>query len=156
MPKGSKAKTASEPNKFLLVVLAIVAILAVWIYFSGDSDYSLVKFDATSVNAELAITVDERRTGLSNRPSLDEGAGMLFVFDEPDTYGFWMQDMEFSIDIIWLDEDKAVVQIERDVSPDTFPDVFYPNIPALYVLETNSGFVLENDIMLGDKAAFNL
>ena len=74
---------------------------------------------------------------------------MLFVFAEADRYGFWMKDMLFSIDMFWLDDKGQVVHLEEDVSPETYPDVFYPMVPARFVLETNAGFALEHSITIG-------
>lgn len=80
-----------------------------------------------------------RMQGLSGREALPKGSGMLFVFDNPDTYGFWMKDMKFAIDIIWLNDAKEVIDIARNVQPNTFPHAFYPPVPVKYVLETNPG-----------------
>ncbi len=79
---------------------------------------------------------EQRILGLSNRTELPKGIdGMLFIFPEPDTYGIWMKDMQFTIDILWLDEEFNIVDQRLNVSPDTFPESFTPSSPALYVLE---------------------
>jgi uncharacterized protein len=91
------------------------------------------------VPIEVADTDAERSQGLSGRESLKEGSGLLFIFDMSGTYGFWMRDMRFPIDIVWINENWEVIGVERSVSPDTFPRTFYPPSPAKYVLELNSG-----------------
>ena len=63
---------------------------------------------------------------------------MLFVFDKPDTYGFWMKDMRFPIDIIWISGDK-VIYVLSEVHPDSYPNLFKPPIPVDKVLEINAG-----------------
>lgn len=88
---------------------------------------------------ELADTPAERERGLSGKESLPEGHGLLFIFDKPDLYGFWMKEMNFPIDVVWLDESMVVVDIEKNVTPDSFPHIFYPPRPVKYVLETNVG-----------------
>jgi len=84
----------------------------------------------------IADSSDERILGLSNRDSLPDGVdGMLFIFDEPNLHSIWMKDMNFSIDILWLDADFNIIDQALNTSPDTYPESFTPSIPALYVLE---------------------
>ncbi len=88
---------------------------------------------------EVADTEGEREQGLSYRESLPAQHGMLFIFEKPGLYGFWMKDMSFPIDMVWLDESYHIVDIAHSVSPNSFPHVFYPPTPVKYVLETNPG-----------------
>lgn len=105
----------------------------------------------TSVTIEIADNDLERMHGLSGVVSMPKNHGVFFIFDESDYHGIWMKEMNFSIDIIWLNEFSEVVHIEKNISPETFPNVFRPSKPATYVLEFNSGFVSRNSIKLGDK-----
>ena len=66
---------------------------------------------------------------------------MLFIFDSPAQYGFWMKDMDFAIDIVWIDEKFHVVDVDKEVLPETFPQVFYPDQAVVYVLELPAGTV---------------
>lgn len=86
----------------------------------------------------IARTPKERELGLSNSPSLQIGAGKLFIFDTPERMGFWMKEMKYSIDIIWIDSSWRVIDIEENVSPETYPRIFYPQSRAQYVLEMNA------------------
>ena len=83
----------------------------------------------------------KRVLGLSNRNSLGEDAGMLFIFAEEGTPGFWMKEMKFPIDIVWIDEEFRIAGIEKSVSPETFPEIFYPDNPIKYALELPAGFL---------------
>ncbi len=103
--------------------------------------------DATVV-VDIADTEGLREQGLSGRASLAEGQGMLFVFPEDNTQGFWMKDMRFSIDIIWLSADGKVVTIKPDASPDSYPEVFYPTAPVRYALEVPAGFAARHGVIL--------
>ena len=109
--------------------------------------------DAT-LRIEVADTDQKRVQGLSGRPSLAKNEGILFVFEEPGRYGFWMKDMNFSIDIIWIGQDKKVVEIMNTIAPETFPEVFYSKEFIQYVVETRAGFVKQNGIMVGDTVRF--
>ena len=114
----------------------------------------IVKINNVVLNIEVADTDEERTQGLSGREKLEEGTGMLFVFEKEGYYGIWMKDMKFSIDIIWLDKNKKIVQIEKNVSPETYPRVFQPFNLNLYVLEVSVGFLSKNNIKIGDFVAF--
>jgi uncharacterized membrane protein (UPF0127 family) len=104
-----------------------------------------------SIFVSLADTPVERTQGLSEVKKLEEGTGLLFIFDEVDHHGIWMKDMLFAIDIIWLDETKQVVYIEENVKPETYPTVFEPRSPAKYVLEVPAGFVKKEGIKIRDQ-----
>ena len=95
--------------------------------------------DGRTYAFEVRRTPEERAQGLSGRSGLADNEGMLFIFDYDARHGFWMKDMLFALDIIWLDADMNVVHAETDVSPDTYPRSFVPTVPARYVLEINAG-----------------
>jgi len=101
-------------------------------------------------DVEIVDTPEMRQQGLSGRKGLAPKTGMLFVFQEPDFHGIWMKGMQFPIDIIWLDEEFVVVDITPNVFPDSFPNIFYPRIPASYVLEVGAGVVEQEEIRIGD------
>lgn len=105
----------------------------------------------TSVTLDIADTDETRTRGLSGTVSMPKNHGMLFVFEENKVHGIWMKEMNFALDIIWLNEWSEVIYIERNVSPDTFPKVFGPTGTSKYVLEFNAGFVAKNSIKVGDK-----
>ena len=88
-----------------------------------------------AIPVEIASTDEERIRGLSGRRDLAAGRGLLFVFPNEATYGFWMKDMNFAIDIVWISADLKVIHIAEDVAPQTYPMVFRPSQPARYVLE---------------------
>lgn len=92
-----------------------------------------------TILVKIAKTDEEREKGLSGTSHLPVGEGLLFNFTYPDTYGIWMKDMKFPIDIFWFDSQFKLVDKELSVSPDTYPDVFYPASVATYVLETRVG-----------------
>lgn len=114
--------------------------------------------DGTPITAELAVTPAERAQGLMFRDRLDADQGMLFVFDREGLDSFWMLNMRFAIDILWLDKDKRVVHIEAAVPPcPREPCPSYPTpCPALYVIELQSGCSAAHKIKLGDRLDFFL
>ncbi len=105
----------------------------------------------TLLELEARTTTLQKMRGLSGRTELSENHGMLFVYNRPGRYGFWMKDMHFPIDIIWLSESFTIVDITPSISPDSFPKVFRPKEPAQYVLEVNAGFAERHRLSIGDS-----
>lgn len=103
------------------------------------------------VLASIASTSEARIKGLSGTPSLPVGVVKLFVFDKSDIWSFWMKDMKYPIDIIWLDEKTTVIHIEKVITPATYPASYSSISPARYVIETKAGFVELNQIEIGDE-----
>ncbi len=102
------------------------------------------------LSLEIADSPEERRVGLSFRDPLPENHGMLFIFGREQAYSFWMMDMRFSLDIIWIDSNGIVVHIENNVPPCSRACPSYqPNVSALYVLEVNAGFADSIDLHEG-------
>ncbi len=138
-------------------VLAIGAF-SLWSWFSDrpaeQAPIRAVVIGGTEIRVALADTPRERQQGLSGKESLPEGEGLLFVFDTPGKYGFWMKDMHFPIDIIWLDERGTIVHVEKNVAPETYPTVFMPQMQALYVLEISAGFADMRGVSEGGETSF--
>ncbi|MBI4159876.1 DUF192 domain-containing protein [Candidatus Wolfebacteria bacterium] len=104
------------------------------------------------VRVLIARTPAEITRGLSGRRSLDPDAGMLFVFEKADRYRFWMPDMRFPIDILWIN-DGTIVDIDADASnifDPANPKFYTPQAPVRYVLEVNAGFAHRKNIRIGD------
>lgn len=106
--------------------------------------------------AELAVTPEERQKGLMFREELAAEEGMLFLFEEEGIYSFWMKNMKFPIDIIWLDKDKRIVHIEENVPPcpvEPCP-AYTPSRPACYVLELKAGSSQNYSLKIYDQLEF--
>ena len=101
------------------------------------------------ITAMVADTDQLREKGLGDRLSLEKNSGMLFFFDQPATYGFWMKDMNFPIDIIWVDGQKKVVGVAPAVPTSTYPSIFSPPSAISFVLEVNSGSAARFGIVTG-------
>ena len=102
----------------------------------------------------VAADAQARTKGLGGEHSLPATAGMLFWFTDDHTRCFWMKDMHFPLDIIWLDATKQVVHIERSVSPATYPHEFCPAAAARYVVELNAGQARAAGIREGQTLTF--
>lgn len=111
----------------------------------GGYQTTTIEIHDRHYHLDIAQTQESRTRGLSDRRSLCSECGMLFVFPESARHGFWMKDMHFPIDIIWLNADKDIVYIERHVSPDSYhtnpPTIWYPAHKAKYVIELPAGSI---------------
>jgi len=111
-----------------------------------------IKVDDIPLQVMIADTEPRRVRGLMFEDQLPYDQGMIFVFEESGLYSLWMLNMQFSLDMIWFDQDGKVVHIEKDVPPCktaleiTTCQSIVPNEEAVYVLEVTSGFVDQNNI----------
>ncbi len=114
---------------------------------------ALVTVGGVNLITSLSTTPDAQSKGLAIRDSLNENEGMLFIFETPQKYSFWMKDMKFPIDIIWINQDGKIVHIEKNLPPCVFllPCPSYaPKDDSLYVLEVVSNFTNKFNINVGD------
>ena len=107
------------------------------------------------LQAEVVDSDLSRQAGLMFRKELGKDQAMLFVFPQEARYSFWMKNMRFPLDIIWIDQDKIIVDIKNNIPPcQQDCKSFAPQSPAKYVLEVNSGWVQKNRIQINDKVKF--
>ncbi|MBC8259680.1 MAG: DUF192 domain-containing protein [SAR324 cluster bacterium] len=108
------------------------------------------------ISVEVADTVEKRSLGLGKRQGLKKGWGMLFIFENKKLQSFWMKDMQFPLDIIWLDDYKIIhiLQNVQPVAPGEKPPILKPSVPANFVLELNAGRAAELKLQLGQRLKY--
>lgn len=136
-----------------LIAIGTVALIYYLYTLTVDIKNPTVTINSHSIFVEVAKTPHEKARGLSNRESLGPSMGMLFIFDGDDRPVFWMKDMSFSLDLIWINKFNRIVDIKENLLPCTQNRCtrYSARIPVKYVLEVNSGWVQKNDIKLGDE-----
>lgn len=153
--------------KKIIIVYALLIILIIAFAFLRGGKlpiFSLggkaqAEINNKTFNLLVVKTTEEKSRGLSGRKNLDANTGMLFIFDEKAKYTFWMRDMEFPIDIIYIDNNK-VVDIAANAEPPKEGqsimelEKFTPDEEANYVLEINAGLAQKNNIKEGDTIEF--
>lgn len=87
----------------------------------------------------IAKTPSTRERGLSGYTAIAADQGMLFIFPKSEEVGFWMKDMDFPIDIVWMDKNKKVTGVSKNISPKTYPKTFPSPGNVQFVLELNAG-----------------
>lgn len=139
---------------FIIIIILVITGGLLYIKFNqppADIEIKTIWVNNQSFKTLIADTANKRIKGLSSRQSLSNDWAMLFIFDRCDYHGFWMKDMNFPVDIFWLDKDKIIIDIETNVEPKTWPMVFYPNKPACYGLEINAGLSEKYSLKVGQK-----
>ena len=146
-----------------LIVLALFLLGTVFLWrisedrefisqFIGSKSFvgMTITIHNTRIVVDLADTPSKRIQGLSGRETLSYGAGLLMKFDEDGYPGIWMKDMNFPIDIVWIDKDWIVRDVTPSVGPETYPQAFYPKEPIRYILEVPAGFADIHNIQIGN------
>jgi uncharacterized protein len=98
---------------------------------------------------EVADDNAERARGLMFRDLLDEGHGMLFIHEREEPQAYWMKNTRIPLDILYFDNERALVSQQRDVPPCSAGNACpsYPSrAPARYVLELNAGEAARLDL----------
>lgn len=148
-----------------LFLFFVVFFFISFIVFNSYSTFSKTllckRFQCIMINdiivyTEAAKTPEEKQRGLSGKRSINTNEGMLFSFPERIKPAFWMKDMLFPIDIIWI-ANKKVVQIDENLLPPpkySEPMIYRPNRDIDYVLEVNAFFCKKNNIRVGNSVLF--
>jgi uncharacterized membrane protein (UPF0127 family) len=143
------------PVTIAAVIIGVVGMMTL----PSDSKLESVEFprgtimlDGVPIEVQIADTEPRRVRGLMFQDQMPLDQGMIFVFQEPGLYSLWMLNMQFSLDMMWFDDDGKIVRIEKDVPPCktaleiTTCQSIIPEGNALYVLEVTSGFIDQNNI----------
>lgn len=146
-------------KKLLLLILSLLFIGLIY-FFSFrqkpvDKFYSKVKINETYINLELAKTQQEHYTGLSNRKSIPDNFGLLFLFNKKEVKNFLMRDMLFSLDIVFIDDNKIIdIYSNLPFNKDSQNISYKSSGPVDKVLELNSGTCEKNNIKVGNLVKF--
>lgn len=105
-----------------------------------------------AVRAEVADREAQRRRGLMGRDSLPEDHGMLFVYPEQRTLSFWMRNTRIPLDIAFVDQRGAIVDIQT-MEPQS-EEMHRSREPAMYALEMTAGWFEEHGVEVGDRVEF--
>lgn len=145
---------------FFLILIGVVAA-ACGTTPDQPYNYSLpLRVNDTELRVELADTPEKQQQGLSGRPPLNDAQGMLFDFrNTPNARpSFWMKDMKFALDLIWI-KDNRIIEITPNVPP--APQTTEASLPTYsptgdvdLVLEVLAGFTERHQIKIGDELKF--
>ncbi len=124
---------------------------------SVDNEITSVQIGNATYSVEVKDTPIERNQGLSGREKLGENEGMLFLFDQPQELSFWMKDMQFPLDFIWIN-DQVVIGLDEHIP---HPAINNNEIARLSspeatdtVLEVNAGHIELYGLKIGDLVKY--
>ena len=145
----------------IAVVLALLFGIYAWFYARSPEkaaenhapafSKAIVEIGGREISVEIADEPDEQVQGLSGREGLPENEGMLFVFERPGFYKFWMKGMRFALDLVWIGADWKIVGVSRNVLPESYPGAILPPARAQYVLELDAGLAAKYGLKPGDN-----
>lgn len=141
-------------SRIVAIFLIFLGGLGVWFFTSRKETEVII--GGHEVKVAIARTPEARAKGLSGKKALCPDCGLLFIFESAARHVFWMKQMYFDIDIIWIDGDK-IVDISHAVPrprPEDFdaPKTFYQaRVPVDKVLEVNSGWAAKHRLVSGDR-----
>ncbi|MBI2405710.1 DUF192 domain-containing protein [Candidatus Microgenomates bacterium] len=142
----------------LFGLLVAMILVAAWLTRGGFKlqlqSENTMKVGDTTLTVEIADTPEAHEKGLSGKDSLGESEGMLFVMTADTTPSFWMRDMRFAVDILWINDGKVTQMTESAPVPspgaslDALPR-YTSSVPIDYVLEVNAGWARAHNITVG-------
>ena len=139
--------------KKILFLLCCILILSA----CSQGNEKFVIINNTKIKVEIVDTAELRYQGLSGKKELCDNCGMLFIFSGKEVRTFVMRDMNFPLDIIWIDDDKIVKINKNAIQEGSDPVMRYSSdAPVNYVLEVNGGFCDRDGIGAGDSVEFDL
>lgn len=158
--EGKAAKTIFlAGKKHLACFFIIFPLLALLLFFIPVKDNLVCFGDNHCIIADIRDTEEGRAAGLMFREALGEKEGMLFIFSENVEYPFWMKNMKIPIDIIFISKDKKIVSISKNAVPCNKPDneceLYKPDAPYYYVVETAAGFADRHNLDAGSSVFFD-
>jgi uncharacterized membrane protein (UPF0127 family) len=136
----------------LVIVTLVVKYVSSRIYSFSGNNIKKIALDKRIFYAEVVSNPKKMQKGLGNRNYLCPSCAMLFEFSNSEKRAFWMKDMRFDLDIIWISKNR-IVAIEKNISKN-FSKTLKPQVSADYVLEINAGLVDNFNIELGSSVNF--
>lgn len=148
-------------NNIVSIKLVLLFLSLVFVAFGCNKitpsifSSGMVQIAGVNLSVEIAQTEEARMQGLSGRESLAENQGMLFQFPQAGRYAFWMKDMKFPLDFIWIKDNKVVeithnVVVEPNIS-DAELHMYLPQEEIDSMIEVNAGWAEKNKVRVGDS-----
>lgn len=138
----------------VVAVVVLYGVVVVAQIANRNSTTDILQVNGRSFSLQIARSEQQRELGLGKRASLPANQGMLFIFPQVQPECFWMKDMHFSLDMIWINTNKQIVYIKHNVGPSTYPDSFCPTQPVKYVIELNAGMADSTGMRVGQTLDF--
>lgn len=152
MSARKKSRAWLWASSITLVAISLVMFI---IFVMLRPSVMAVQLGDGAFKAAIARTDAEHKKGLSGVEYLSQDQAMLFVFSSEGVYDIWMKDMKIPIDAVWLDSNKRVIHVEKNLQPDSYPKTYRSTAPARYIVELPAGAVEARSITINDTAGFD-
>ena len=144
---------------FALLLIVVAGVVIAQNYLKSQNLFQTRKNPIAIINNntfELIVVTSPKdmEIGLSQTSNLAKNKGLLFLFETPDYYSFWMRNMTIPIDIIYANNDKIVTVLSKVQPPldaNESLTIYRPDAPSDKVLEINAGLAEEYNFKKGDK-----
>ncbi len=127
-----------------------------WFAEAASPQRTLTLPSGRPLTLEVADTPETRQRGLMFRPALAKNQGMLFIFEKPGHYRFWMKNCKFPLDILWLNTDHEIIYVSENTPPctqDPCPQ-YGPDVNTRYAIEMQAGTIKRERLKVGTKFPF--
>jgi len=154
LPGRAGAFSVAAGAMLLLSILLQVGIRPPWQMQFPELPTTEITVGGERLVVDVAVEPAARARGLGYRPGLQEGAGMLFIDDEPEVQSFWMKGMRFCLDIIWTDGEQVVGAAENFCpdppgTADADRQSASSPVPVRFVVEVPAGWMAEHGVSAG-------
>ena len=150
-------------NKIVIIFILFLLLVGGVVFYQLNQSQmkktnGKVTINKQIFNIEVVKSDNDKQIGLTKYSAIMDNQGMLFVFDNPDINGFWMKNMKFPIDIIFIKDDTIISFVEKApiADPKKDPTIYNPDAPVNYVLEINDGLIKKYNIKKGDKVKIEI
>ncbi len=157
-----KNNFSGVPREIKMILAFIVVMLLIGLFFWREQSRlktasNTVTINKQAVNVQIADSEYLRYQGLSNQKKLCELCGMLFIFPDKKVENIVMRNMNFPLDVIYIDGNK-IIKIDANILPEgENPSIIYSSeLPVDSIIEVNSSFTDKYNINVGDEIIFNL
>ena len=145
-------------NILVILLIIIIIILSFLGLRKNNTHNSSAEISGVKFNLEIAQTDKQKEVGLAKYKNIQKNFAMYFPFERKDYYSFWMKDMKFPIDILYIDNGRIVAIFKNVQNPKTNNEkliVYKPEKLADSVLEISAGLSDEYGFKIGDKLLIN-
>ncbi len=136
-----------------IVIILVAILLTMGLFDKFYSAPKTININGHEYNVEIVNTPAKMSKGLSDREGMAENEAMLFLFKDKDFRSFWMKDMNFPIDLLWIDGNLIVgweenMPVQHDVSEDRLKK--YRSLqPVDTILELPAGAIKKLELEKG-------
>ncbi|MBN1262924.1 MAG: DUF192 domain-containing protein [Candidatus Pacebacteria bacterium] len=158
MSEQSKVKKIPWSTLIPITALAVFVLSLNLIkkFRTASQDSQFIMINGQKIFVEIADTPEKIGQGLSNRESMPENQGMLFIFKQSAVRPFWMKEMKFDLDFVFI-KDKKVIDLATDIprpADNRLPTVIIAKADFDQALEVNSGTIKKLGIEIGQEVTF--